>query len=201
VHLTIAHATHCLSASPTTSTSTPRSKGAFTPLHMSRNVPMGALDCSWLHVYSFVNVAITAWHVFCNLAIVLGRDLGPIVRSGQRSCHDYAKKNALPSVSFRCTLDRSFSGLYSSHTLAGNMCLFLSYHLRSTTLVRVGSSSNPSSSSSGTAGLLSLLWPGLSRGLKVAGSASGPATGVAFVGCAEYSKIGPLNPAALLNKK
>jgi hypothetical protein len=68
----------------------------------------------------------------------------------------HEKKKELPSVSFRCTLDKSLSGAYSAQALAGKMCLFRSYHLLSTTFVIDESSLNPSSSLSGIADSLFL---------------------------------------------
>jgi hypothetical protein len=102
VHLTMrpaaagAHATHCLSASPTPSTSNPPYKGTFSSLHMSENVLTAALDCSRLHIYSYVNVAIAAWHDFCHLAMVLSRHLGPIVPQTDASAMTTRRKMHCP---------------------------------------------------------------------------------------------------------
>jgi hypothetical protein len=107
------------------------------------------------------------------------------IPGARQSTPTQEKKNELPSVSFRCTLDKSLSGAYSAQALAGKMCLFRSYHLLSTTLVIVGSSLNPSSSLSGVDDSLLLSLRDWLSGSYVAGSLSSVAMGVALVGCAE----------------
>lgn len=108
-----------------------------------------------------------------------------------RLVSSHEKKKAFPCASLRCILDRSLSGAYSVHALAGKMCLLRSYHRLSTTLVSVASSPNPSSSSSAMLDSLLFFLPGCSSGSYVAGSTSASSStsvvtlGVALVGCAE----------------
>lgn len=98
------------------------------------------------------------WQLFLyRIAILISNPLNALylIEDGLRTSHsnvmNYQKKKVFPSPSRLDKLiffPKSSPGSYSCHKLAGKICLFLSYHRRSTTLVIVGSFSAPSSSSS-----------------------------------------------------